>query len=46
MPLRRVVQRIRNTRIDYVCPECARAFDLPFQTCPVCDGDELHRIVK
>ncbi|WP_227374176.1 hypothetical protein [Haladaptatus halobius] len=46
MPVRRLVNRIRNTQIDYVCPDCGRAFDLPSETCPACDGERLYRIVK
>ncbi|WP_458188507.1 hypothetical protein [Haladaptatus sp. NG-WS-4] len=46
VPLHRFVNRIRNTRIDYVCPDCARAYDLPYGACPMCDSERLHRIVK
>ncbi len=46
MLLRRLANRFRNTRVDYVCPECGRAFNLPLDACPSCEGDELHRIVK
>ncbi len=46
MPVRRLVNRIRNNQIDYVCPNCARAFNLPSETCPVCDDEPLYRIVK
>ena len=46
MALQRLVKRFRNTRIDYVCPECARAFELPYEECPLCDGDCLYRVVQ
>ncbi len=29
-----LISRLKNTRVDYVCPECARAFDLPFDDVP------------
>ncbi len=40
------ISRLKNTRVDYVCPECARAFNLPCERCPACDCDRLYKIVK
>lgn len=41
-----LISRLKNTRVDYVCPECARAFNLPFDRCPACECDRLYKIVK
>ncbi|WP_435154621.1 hypothetical protein [Haladaptatus sp. DFWS20] len=46
MPLQRLINWFRNTRIDYVCADCGRAFDLPLDSCPSCEAEPLHRIVK
>ncbi|WP_162833852.1 FmdB family zinc ribbon protein [Haladaptatus cibarius] len=46
MSLRRLINRLRNNHIDYVCANCGRAFDLPLDACPSCEGEPLHRIVK
>ncbi|WP_433623869.1 hypothetical protein [Halomicrococcus sp. NG-SE-24] len=44
--LKSLLDRFRNTRIDYVCSDCARAFDLPYDACPICEEGDLHRVVN